>query len=48
MNIIYQPSPETEHNCKNIRQHVKTGGLNTLSATSAQFTTTKIQCCADV
>jgi len=31
------------HNCKNIRQRVKTAETNTLSAMSAQFTTAKIQ-----
>jgi len=32
----------------NIRQHVETGEQNTLSATSAQFTTAKIQGCTNV
>jgi len=31
----------TVHNCKNIRQRVKTGEKNALNAASAQFTTAK-------
>jgi len=39
---------EAVRNCKNIPQSVETGEQNTLSATSAQDTTAKIQGCANV
>ena len=41
-------SDRAVHNCKIIRQRVNTGEWNTLSATSAQFTTAKTQGCTNV